>query len=110
MKNYVSLKQLKIFYDELNERFFNNDLPKRATVKFSDMEEDGLCTCSEKLIEIHKDLQRHPDLMIVVLLHEMGHLKLSDDYVGMPTTASHGMRFQAELVRLFKAGAYDNVL
>ena len=102
-------KDLQREYRRLNERFFGGQLPMDATVKFSDMDRSDLGLCSGETIEISNAIKNIDNFVYVVLLHEMAHLSLPE-YAGYPSEGGHGMRFQAELVRLFNAGAYDNLL
>ncbi len=107
----VTNKELRSEYRRLNERFFGGSLPEDTTVRFGDLEdedEDGYC--AEDEIVIDKDLRKHGDLASIILLHEMTHLSLGPSYRGYPSDDGHGMRFQAEIVRLFEAGAYDGLL
>src|SRR5690348_6724843 len=102
--------ELGKLYNLLNERFFGDKLPKDQRVSYSllsdndDGEFDGD-------IAIHKDLKRSDSFTTIVLLHEMVHLELTmDGYAGYERDGQHGLRFQARIWELVKAGAYDGLL
>ena len=99
---------LWVFYNHFNKTCFGNKLLLPRVLKFAKQDEDGLTSwrfTGEVEITIHEDLRNHLDLAAVVLLHEMAHVSMGYDYSG-----DHGMRFEAEMVRLFMAGAYDKIL
>jgi hypothetical protein len=108
-KGYVTgNKALWSMYDRLNKTYFGGNLPFPMVLKFVKMKQDGhtiYMTSGAVHVFVHKDLKGHLDEAEIVLLHEMIHVFLGFDYKG-----SHGMRFEAEKVRLFMAGAYDKIL
>lgn len=107
-------KELQTVYRRLNKRFFDNRIQLRAKyISFGDAEDcdgaDGIELGDE--IFIHESLRVHPDLAILVLLHEMVHADLRQDgYVGYEHDAGHGVRFKGGIDRLYRAGAYDDLL
>jgi hypothetical protein len=65
----------------------------------------------EREIHIDEVYARSEPMTAILLLHEMAHAALESTYVGQPTDdPGHGMIYQAELYRLFHAGAYDGLL
>lgn len=79
-------------------------------VCFADINEDGLYS-SEFGIEIKKNLNSHPDLVMIVLLHEMVHAYLGAvGHVGYSHDKGHGGRFHVEIDKLFQKGAYEGLL
>lgn len=108
-RNVSGDKALWAMYDKINKAYFGGDLPFPMVLKFKKMPDyEGhtqFMTSGSVRIWIHEDLKRHLDSAEVVLLHEMIHVALGFDYKG-----EHGMRFEAEKVRLFMAGAYDKIL
>jgi hypothetical protein len=68
-------------------------------------------------IHIHEIFADFHGPLALTLLHEMVHVDLQETYMGQVENfceseqdGYHGMIFQAELVRLFKAGAMDGLL
>jgi hypothetical protein len=54
---------------------------------------------------------RSESIACILLIHEMAHAVLEGIYFGHPShNPGHGMIYQAELYRLFLAGAYDGLL
>jgi len=107
-------KELQAAFKRLNKRFFDNriQLPSTA-VQFGDIEDcdgaDGIELGDE--IFIHNDFKRHPDMAILVLMHEMVHADLRQDgYIGYENDAGHGVRFKGGIDRLYRAGAFDDLL
>jgi SprT-like family protein len=104
-------KQLQKEFDELNERFFDYRLTA-IKIGFKKMiKTDGAFNCIDKEIKINDGLRNFPVLTSIVLLHEMAHADLDlRGYKGYQSDGGHGMVYQAELDRLYKAGAYDGLL
>jgi hypothetical protein len=103
----IANKDLIKIFNHLNKKYFDEQL--HADVKFGIIEDDGETIVYKNLqqvIVIHSDFKYHPDIAAFVLLHEMIHANLNrTNYKG-----GHGMRFQAEKVRLIMEGAYDELL
>lgn len=119
MKNRPRVeKKLNQMFRNFNSRFFDGRLNPGIKV-FATPEK-----CFEKRVkgfwsptrnEIHIKQEYADDLGIaaLILLHEMVHADLGSSYVGQELfcdDTDHGMIFKAEIVRLFKAGSYDNLL
>jgi len=103
-------KKLQKQFDELNERFFGYRL-EAITVQFAKISPDGLFNMRTKEIKLNDGLRKFPVLGLTVLLHEMAHADLDlHGYRGYLRDGGHGMLFQAELNRLYQAGAYDGLL
>lgn len=58
--------------------------------------------CGEDEIAISTDLKKGTKLWKFTLLHEMCHLKHG-------VTAGHGPKFEAEMLRLARAGAFEGL-
>ncbi len=100
--------KLRTFFHQYNRQYFGGQLEEPRVIRFADMKSDGLTTtCSQfpTRVEIDRHLRRHASCVKITLLHEMVHLKIGRDCL-----KHHGIRFAAELVRLFNAGAYDGLL
>lgn len=109
MKNTTD-ERLQYEFDKLNERFFDNRLV-HIWARFEDIRPDGMYSVITKEIVIDSKLRQHFSLVCIVLLHEMAHANLDClGYRGYLEDGGHGMVYQAELARLFQAGAYDGLL
>ncbi len=109
MKNTTD-KKLQQEFDKLNGRFFDGRLDD-ISVQFKNIGPDGMYHIGSKQITIDSKLRQHLSLILIVLLHEMAHADLDlRGYRGHQEDGGHGMMYQAELVRLFQAGAYDGIL
>lgn len=107
----VSNADLRRMYRQANTRFFDNKLPQNLKVRFGELADEGADGIFEdNSIEIAQYLRATYALSYVVLLHEMVHAELEPTYQGYAKDGGHGMRFQARLVELFEAGAYDGFL
>lgn len=105
----ITNKDLQRLFNINNHRYFEDQIDSGYTVKFEKSQDDGFHIPSVKKISINADLRRHPDLALLVLLHEMAHASLPE-YRGAEDQNTHGMLFQAKLVELFNKGAYDGIL
>jgi len=110
----LSNKDLQSFYKIINKRFYNNALPADIVVRFDDADEmedhdEGEYIEADKQILIHKDFRRHPDVAMMVLVHETAHVALPE-YVGWTDKDEHGHRFEALIGELYRKGAYDGLL
>jgi hypothetical protein len=124
MSPRITNKTLRKTFDRLNQRYFGGALKDPPTLKFEDLSEDegegkqeygAEGTCDIDGIRIEETLRIHPDLMILILMHEMVHWKLRDWEVGtMPSleiiTGGHGPAFKQEIYRLWNSGAYEGLL
>jgi hypothetical protein len=109
MKNTTD-KKLRQEFDKIDERFFDNRLDL-INVQFKDIAPDGMYNMNTGEITIDSKLRKHLTLVLIVLLHEMAHASLDlQGYRGYREDDGHGMLFQAELDRLYRAGAFDGLL
>jgi len=105
-------KQLQKEFHLLNEQFFDDKLPW-INVDFGGNlpGTDGHFDMTRNEIHLSPGLRNFPNLLLIVLLHEMAHANMAHrGYRGYPGDGGHGGLFQVELDRLYKAGAYDNLL
>lgn len=111
---FIDAPELHEKYDEFNETYFNSRLPVVRIGYYPDIEgmdgEDAYgCT-------IHLSGYKHTTHILLnpyfrgwsktteaTLLHEMIHVK-------MPKRVGHGPKFQRELRRLIREGAFDDLL
>lgn len=108
-------RELELAFLFFNIHFFDAKLQKPNVIKFGrftkheDIERDGVLQENEKgaQIIIAEDLKYFGNMAILALIHEMAHLKLR---TSMTLPGGHGMIFDAEIVRLFNAGAYEGLL
>ena len=110
-KSRTALDKLKTAYDFLNDNYFDGKI--KCQIKFDKIKDDGVSDFSskdgKKIIKITNDFKTHPDAAAIVLLHEMVHVKLmSEGYIDLHK--GHGLRFHAEIDRLYKQGAYGELL
>ena len=100
---------LRAMFNRFNRMFFNGDLQEPTEIRFDPkLNVDGKTswrTSGAIWITIHRNFRSHPIMVAIILLHEMVHVKL-----GLGYKNSHGIRFGAEIVNLFLAGAYDDLL
>jgi hypothetical protein len=106
---------LRKYFRVYNESYFDNKLLSSTIVEFGKTvkNSDGNYRSKENRIVINQDIMEHDVLVCICLLHEMAHAKLYlTAYCGGANNDDphHGMLYQAELVRLFNAGAYDGLL
>jgi len=108
-------KWLKKVFTSYNELYYNGSLPSNIKVRFGkpSKNHDAHWDPINREIVINEDLRDHDKVTLICLHHEMAHVKLDTDrYVGGATVEDphHGMRFQAEINRLYRMGAYDGLL
>lgn len=112
---------MKVLFDGFNEVFFAGRInkavqihlvPASALRKINKYHEaDAAWRPATNEIWIDRIYARSESIAGLLLLHEMAHAVLEGTYVGHPThNPGHGMIYQAELFRLFMAGAYDGLL
>jgi hypothetical protein len=106
--------KLKWYFNSYNLQFFQGKIPPTTPVffvknlKMRRIKCDGVYSSLTGSIKIHESLREHENLVVICLIHEMAHAYLDGkDCRGFD---DHGMMYQAELVRLFNAGAYDGLL
>jgi len=106
-------KKLRLAFDLFNEKYFEGKIRDSIEVRYADNQDcgpdDGLS--SEDFIYIQKDFKYHPDMGLIVLLHEMQHCYMHQKgYRAWKDGGGHHMLFFAGLDRLYKAGAYEGLL
>lgn len=92
---------LAAWYRQYNKKYFGGSLPK-ASVRFADMTWLGVSHLGDDSIEICKATRKWPRVVRGTLLHEMAHMNL-------PSNIMHGPKFEREMLRLAKAGAFKGV-
>jgi predicted SprT family Zn-dependent metalloprotease len=102
---------LQELYDDFNLEFFRGRLPtvlvgyskhcKQKGAFGLTLFRDGMKHASH--IVINPDLEDWGQVAQQTVLHEMCHVRLTRSH-------NHGPRFQKELKRLIKAGAFDSLL
>lgn len=103
--------RLHKLYASYNRRFFAGKLPKDAQIRWSNKplpcDAVGMCSYDrgDGLAEIlvSSKLRRWTAFAYSTLLHEMAHLSL---FVGGYTRGDHGRKFQREMRRLARVGAF----
>ena len=108
-------KWLRGSYDIFNDKYYDNKLPEDIKVFYGTPvdSDDAHWDPVKREIVVNKDLRTHDSLALICLLHEMAHVKMDEEcYIGGTTLKDphHGMRYQAEIDRLYKVGAYDGLL
>ena len=108
-------KWLAKSYTSYNDHYHNNTLPDNITVRFGKPlnGSDAHWDPTAREIVVDTALNVHDALALICLHHEMAHVKMHmDGYVGgtVVEDSHHGMRYQAELNRLYQWGAYDGLL
>jgi hypothetical protein len=120
-RHYMTDKDMTLMYRGFNEVFFDNRLPRYVKVRFvpeqmlrnvnKHHEADAAWRPALGEIWIDQVYARSESIALILLLHEMAHVKLEGTYFGHPSkNPGHGMIFQAEIFRLIMAGAYDGLL
>lgn len=114
---HISNKDLQKAFHFLSHKFFEGRLHPTIKVRWADLRKakaNGLWRGYEREINVDRCLmQAGWNPIYIFLLHEMIHADLetaSDGYVGYKTDEGHGTRFQGEICRLWRQGAYDGLL
>lgn len=87
----ASDRRLKRYYDEINRRFFQDELPRNVIVRWARAGEEKDVACTEKsnpdskhsyLILLNREKNPTPSIMLSSLAHEMVHVatKFKDDH------------------------------
>lgn len=99
-------KDLLKLFRRINLKYFRNAIsePKIEFRPLAKLGVDGMAKMLTNELYIDSDLKDHPCLAEGVLIHEMIHLLLGPDYL-----VPHGERFAAEKVRLWNAGAFEDI-
>lgn len=110
-----SLK-LKRFYRRANRAYFGGKLPSKTIIQWDpELHRREKCIgimeyFPGRIIEISLDpwLKRSWSIVAMTLLHEMAHIKLlmADPY---GSRVGHGPKFQREMRRLSRVGAFDGL-
>lgn len=99
---------------KLNERFFDGKIADVVTCRFAKIHKSASGVWRPRLqqILINKWVAESGDqsYATIILLHEMVHAYLEPEYKGYPAAGGHGTLFQGEICRLWRAGAYDDLL
>lgn len=105
-------KGLRERYDKYNKKYFGNQLPKETRVEWRQIRKshggDFLAMPSGAVgifINPHLRKSRTEKYALLTLLHEMCHLNLWCQKI----RAHHGPKFQAEMKRLAKLGAFEKI-
>jgi len=120
-RHILKEKDMQILFHGFNETFFGNRINRTVKVRLVSPaqlrkinkyhEADAAWRPAVNEIWIDSTYGRSESIACLLLLHEMAHAALESTYVGHPThNPGHGMIYQAELFRLFMAGAYDGLL
>ncbi|HET9280361.1 MAG TPA: SprT-like domain-containing protein [Candidatus Angelobacter sp.] len=104
-------KDLKKLFLHLNERFYQNRIPKSYHLRFDDLEEgtQGECSVEDEEILIDNRFRKDIDFVTIILHHEMTHAD-NPEYIGNIDDETHGTMFQGGIARLIRMGAYDGLL
>ena len=102
-------RYLKHIYNVLNEKWFGDRLNKKTVVAWSNLDGEE-CIAFEcrranrkvPLLLVHQDLRQFSKLVEFQILHEMAHKAL-------PLRYEHGEKWQGEMMRLAKAGAFKDL-
>ena len=98
----VTQTMLEHTYRSFNRKYFNNSLSKDVDLKFGHT--SGLLgyQLGEEIVLSKNKAYRKESIWKGTLLHEMVHLKVSE-------SADHGPKFQKEMLRLARKGAFANI-
>jgi hypothetical protein len=97
--SHLSLRRWYRYYNKL---YFNNELPDDVNLIWAPL--NGVHAQTDRqTIWMDPQTQLFPKFMRTTLLHEMAHISCSP-------RASHGPVFQAEIDRLYAAGAFRRLL
>ena len=105
-------KKLREAFNLFNEKYFEGKIRTNIEVRYGDNEDcessDGL-SCAD-FIYIHEDFRSHPDMGLIILLHEMQHCYLAQKGYNSWKGDSHQMLFYAGIDRIYKMGGYEGLL
>jgi len=91
------------------ERKYFFDVPEIDVLEVTDRGQGSACFVpSENRILIHPSVASYEKICRVLILHELIHSKLYKQY--NDPDAEEGLRFQAEVKRLWNQGAYGRLL
>lgn len=104
MESHWSLRRFYLF---LNRKWFDGELPADTVVTWEPCQTDCVwAECEHRLdgryhIRIDPRMKDMKEFMLLLLLHEMCHVKVWG--------ANHGRRWKAEMRRLAARGAFDDL-
>jgi hypothetical protein len=98
----VTQALLEYTYRKFNKKYFKNSLPKDIDLRFGHT--PGLLgyQLGEEIVLSKDKAYRRESIWKGTLLHEMCHLKVTE-------RADHGPKFQTEMLRLAKLGAFKDI-
>lgn len=95
--------ELRYWYRRYNKKYFGGKLDARVCFSKEVCKKFiGHADWYDRVITISKEIKRLDCVIKGTLLHEMAHIKL-------PVKVNHGPRFEKEMLRLAKAGAFRGV-
>lgn len=120
-KEPFTVDSLRKGFTYLNNRFFNDEIPPSIKLGFMPNcgfesngkweNVDAFYSEDDHTIMIDSHISYSSSNVSIALLHEMAHAYLhTKGYRGYSKDHGHGMMYQAEIARLFNAGAYDGLL
>jgi hypothetical protein len=120
-KEPFTVEDLRKGFTYLNNRFFNGEISPSIKLGFmpncgfEDRGEwvnvDAFYHEEDHAIMIDSHIAYSSSNVSIALIHEMAHAYLHlKGYKGYSKDHGHGMMYQAEIARLFNAGAYDGLL
>jgi len=110
----MSDKKLKKLFEFYNKRYFANRLMTPHEICFKSNLQVGRDKCAgaatifpdnTTALHIDKKLIEFNRLTRMILLHEMAHIS-----AGLESDEEHNFRWGAEIDRLYREGAYDDLL
>jgi hypothetical protein len=106
-------KKLRGVFNIFNEKYFEGKIRDNIEIRYGNNEDcencDGLASCD--FIYVHEDFKRHPDMGLIILLHEMQHCHmLQKGYNDWKEEGGHHMLFYAGIDRIYKMGGYEGLL
>jgi predicted metal-dependent hydrolase len=99
---YVSQALLEATYKKYNKKYFGNSLPKDIDLRFGHTQGDLGYQLGEEIVLNKSKAYRRDSIWKGTLLHELVHLKVAE-------SNDHGPKFQKEMLRLAKAGAFKGI-
>lgn len=97
-------KKLKYWYRRYNKKFWKNRLPE-IPVRFANIKDLGQTHFEGHepvYIQIKREMKFSRALSLMTLLHEQVHVFLPDRII-------HGPKFEAQMLRLARAGAFKGL-
>jgi hypothetical protein len=107
-RDLISAEELCAWADAYQKAFFPRHDPKCDILIVDNAGGPACFDHTTKIMYIEKAATVSEKLSRILLLHEMIHVNFIED--GQDPDQDHGFRFQAEVKRLFAAGAYSKLL